>query len=110
VNKVIVFILPVILLISAGCENSSYPFEDVTDPFTFTYVLSQGGSVDLIVLNCYMNNIKTLMSDSTQTAGTYTSSWDLLDESATRVQDGLYYIRIVLDDSVIETKMYEVHK
>ncbi len=109
-SKFIVFILPVILAISAGCVDSSYPFEEVTDPFDFTYVLSQGGSVDLIVLNCYMNNVKTLLSDSTQTAGTYTSSWDLMDESTTRVQDGLYYIRIILDDTVIETKMYEVHE
>jgi hypothetical protein len=97
-------------MIFTGCNDSTYPFEQVTDEFTFTYDLPNEGVVDLIVLNCYMTDVRTLLSDSTQSSGTHSSSWDLLDESALRVPDGLYYIRIILDDDVIETQMYEVYE
>lgn len=109
-GKILLFLLPALLLVSAGCNDSTYPFEQVTDEFTFTYDLPNDGLVDLFVLNCYMNNIRTLQADSTQPSGSHSSSWDLLDSSAVRVPDGLYYIRIILDDDIIETKMYEVHK
>ena len=109
-GKFLLFLLPALLLISAGCNDSTYPFQQVTDEFTFTYDLPSDGVVDLIVLNCYMNNIRTLLADSTQASGTHSASWDLLDSSAVRVPDGLYYIRTILDDNVIETQMYEVYK
>ena len=109
-GKFLLFLLPASLLIFAGCNDSTYPFQQVTEEFTFTYDLPNEGGVDLIVLNCYMNNIRTLLTDSTQSSGSHSSSWDLLDSSAVRVPDGLYYIRIVLDDDVIETQMYEVYK
>jgi len=109
-GKILLFLLPVLLLISAGCDESIYPFQQVTEEFTFTYDLPNEGVVDLIVLNCYMNNIRTLLADSTQSSGTHSSSWELLDESAVRVPDGLYYIRIILDDEVIDTQIYEEYK
>ncbi len=109
-GKILLFLLPALLLIAAGCNDSTYPFQQVTDEFTFTYDLPSDGVVDLIVLNCYMNNIRTLLADSTQSSGSHSSSWDLLDSSAVRVPDGLYYVRIILDDDVIETQMYEVYK
>lgn len=109
-GKILMFLLPALLLISAGCDDCTYPFDQVTDEFSFTYDLPNEGVVDLIVLNCYMNNVRTLLSDTTQVSGSHTSSWDLQDESSLRVPDGLYYIRIILNDDVIETKMYEVHK
>ena len=109
-GKILLFLIPVLLLISAGCDDTTYPFDQVTDEFTFTYDLPNEGVVDLFVLNCYMNNVRTLLADSTQSSGSHSSSWDLQDESAVRVPDGLYYIRIILDDDVIETKMYEVYK
>ncbi|MCK5116064.1 MAG: hypothetical protein KAR44_05650 [Candidatus Aegiribacteria sp.] len=109
-GKILLFLLPALLLITAGCNDSTYPFQQVTDEFTFTYDLPSDGVVDLIVLNCYMNNIRTLLADSTQSSGSHSSSWDLLDENAVRVPDGLYYVRIILDNDVIETQMYEVYK
>ncbi len=108
-GKILTFLLPALLLISAGCDTTTYPFDQVTEGFTFTYDLPNEGLVDLIVLNCYMNNVRTLLADSTQSSGSHSSSWDLLDENAVRVPNGLYYIRIILDDDVIETKLYEVH-
>lgn len=83
-------LLSALLILSAGCDDSTYPFDQVTDEFTFTYDLPNEGVVDLIVLNCYMNNIRTLMSDSTQTSGNHSSSWNLKDEDGVRVSDGLY--------------------
>lgn len=109
-GKLLLFLMPALLLISAGCNDSTYPFEQVTEEFTFTYDLPNEGVVDLIVLNCYMNNIRTLLADTAQSSGSHTSSWDLLDSSAIRVPDGLYYIRIILDEDVIETQMYEVYQ
>jgi len=109
-GKALLFLMPALLLISAGCNDSTYPFQQVTDEFTFTYDLPNDGEVDLIVLNCYMNNIRTLLEDSMQSSGSHSSSWDLLDSNAVRVPDGLYYIRIMLDEDVIETQMYEVYQ
>ena len=109
-GKILLFLMPALLLMPAGCNDSTYPFEQVIDEFTFTYDLPNEGVVDLIVLNCYMNNIRTLLADSTQSSGTHSSSWDLQDENAVLVPDGLYYIRIILDDDIIETKIYEMHR
>ncbi len=103
-------ILAVFLTMFAGCADSTYPFDEVTDEFTFTYNLPADGIVDVIVLNCYMNIVRTLVSAESQTSGDYSLSWDLNDGDGSRVPDGLYYIRIKLDGNVIETKMYEVHK
>ena len=102
--------LPVALLLLAGCIDSTYPFTEVTEEFTFTYNLPEDGVVDVIVLNCYMNGVRTLVSGESQTSGDHSLSWNLNDEDGSRVPDGLYYIRIILDGNVIETKMYEVHK
>ncbi len=109
-GKILMFLLPALLLISAGCNDSTYPFDQVTEGFTFTYDLPNEGVVDLFVLNCYMNNIRILLADSAQSSGSHSSSWDLRNESGVRVTDGLYYIRIILDENVIETQMYEVYQ
>ena len=109
-GRILLFLISALLLISAGCDDSTYPFEQVTEEFTFTYDLPNEGVVDLIVLNCYMNNIRTILADTSQSSGSHSSSWDLLNESALRVPDGLYYIRIILDEDVIETQIYEVYK
>lgn len=107
------FIIAGLLFISImliGCTSSSYPFEQVTTEFTFTYELSNNGVVDVEVLNCYMKNIRTLLSDTTQVSGNHSLSWDLKDKNCVRVPEGLYYIRIILDNNVLDTKMYEVYK
>jgi len=109
-RKYLTVLLPALIVITAGCVDSSYPFEQVTDKFDFAYELPNDGTVNIIVLNCYMNNLRTLLSDTAQTSGSHSSTWNLLDENGTRVPDGLYYIRIILDDLVIETKMIEVYK
>lgn len=107
---ILTVLLSALLIISAGCDDSTYPFEQVTDEFTFTYDLPNEGVVDLIALNCYMNNVKNILSDTTQALGNHSSSWNLQDEDGVRVPDGLYYIRIILDSDVIDTKMIEVYK
>lgn len=107
-KKMLVFLLPALLLTAAGCIENTYPLNLVTEGFDYSYNLPADGVVDVIVLNCYMHNVRTLFSGSTQTAGSHTSSWDLLDDSGVRVPGGLYYIRIILDDEVIETQLYEV--
>ncbi|MCD4775498.1 MAG: hypothetical protein K8S15_05530 [Candidatus Aegiribacteria sp.] len=109
-RKTLMVLLPAILILSAGCDDSTYPFDQVTDEFTFTYDLPNDGVVNLIALNCYMKNVRTILSDTTQTSGNHSSSWNLQNENGVRIPDGLYYIRIILDDNVIETKMIEVHK
>lgn len=99
------------LVIMAGCADSTtYPFNEVTGNFSFFYNLPQEGVVDIFVLNCYLNNVRTIISNSTQTSGDHSAGWNLQDEDGQRVPDGLYYIRILLDDNVIDTIMYEVHR
>ena len=93
-----------------GCDDTSYPFDVVTAPFTFSYDLPQEGTVDVLVLNSYVVVVRTLLSDSLQSAGTHSLSWDLNDDQGNSVPDGLYYIRILLDDDIIETDMYEVYR
>lgn len=109
-NKYLAVLATATLVILAGCADSTYPFTEVTSGFTFSYDLPQEGVVDIIVLNCYMNNVRTILSNTTQSAGNHSASWDLEDEDGLRVPDGLYYIRILLDDIVIDTGMYEVHQ
>lgn len=108
--RILLVLVPAMLLLLTGCADNTYPFTEVTDEFTFTYSLPEEGVVDVIVLNCYMNNVRTLISSESQTSGEHTSSWNLQNKDGERVPDGLYYIRIILDDEVIETQMYEVHK
>ncbi len=103
-------LLAAVLLSLVACQDNMYPFDQVGDPFDFTYTLSQGGSVDILVLNSYVVTVRTLMEDSTQSQGDHTCSWDLLDADGSRVRAGLYYIRIILDDLVLETRMYEVYR
>ena len=109
-GKFSVLLLPLLLVLIPGCDDNSYPFDSVTDPFVFSYDLQESGIVDVNVLNCYVVTVRTLLSDSTQSAGVHSQMWDLLDQEGQRVPDGLYYIRIILDDEVIETQMYEVYR
>lgn len=109
-DRFIPMALSLLFIMAAGCDDSTYPFDEVTDTFTFTYELAQQGEVDIPVLNCYMNTVITLVSDSTLAAGSHSDSWDLIDQDGQRVPDGLYYIRIVLDGEVVDTQLYEVHQ
>ena len=99
-----------LILFAVGCTDNTFPFTEVTSGFTFTYNLQHEGVVDIFVLNCYMNNVRNILTGTTQAAGDHSASWDLNDEDGLRVPDGLYYIRIVLDDIVIDTGMYEVYQ
>ena len=110
-KKYLTCLLAAILLIIAGCTDSTtYPFTETTGNISFSYNLPQEGIVDIFVLNCYMNNVRTIISNSTQTSGDHSAGWNLQDEDGQRVPDGLYFIRIFLDDNVISTEMYEVHR
>ena len=102
--------LPVLLLLSAGCEDTSYPFSSVTEPFTFTYELPTGGSVDIFVLNSYLVTVRDLVSGDAMSQGSHSQSWDLADNEGERVPEGLYYIRIMLNDQLLDTLMYEVYE
>jgi flagellar hook assembly protein FlgD len=102
--------LAALLIIAAGCDDTSYPFDSVTDPFTFTYELAQDGNVDVLVLNSYVTTVRELLADSVQSAGSHSLGWDLTDDEGNRVPDGLYYVRIILDDHIVETQMYEVYQ
>lgn len=110
--RILLVVLSGVLLLIGSCGGfgSSLPFTRVTDEFSFDYALFENGIVDVIVLNSYVSDVRILISGESQTSGWHTSSWDLLDENGTRVPDGLYYIRIILNSNVIDTKMYEVHK
>ncbi len=109
VKPIIALLLFFIIFIS-GCTSSTYPFDQVTTEITFTYNLPKTGVVEVIVLNCYMKNVRTLLSETTQTSGDHSLLWNLQDEKGNRVPDGLYYIRIILDDNIFDTKIYEVYK
>jgi len=109
-RRIPLMVVPLLLALLPGCDDATYPFEEVTSAFTFQYELSQSGSVDVLVLNCYVSEVRNLLADSAQTAGMHSLSWDLQDESGNRVPDGLYYIRILLNDDIVETLMYEVHQ
>ncbi|MBD3277092.1 MAG: hypothetical protein GF388_02230 [Candidatus Aegiribacteria sp.] len=109
-ERFIPMVLSLLFIVTAACDDSTYPFDEVTDTFTFTYELPQQGEVDVPVLNCYMNTVRTLVSDSTLAAGSHTDSWDLTDQAGQRVPDGLYYIRIELGGEVVDTQLYEVHQ
>lgn len=98
-----------LIIFIAGCTSSTYPFDQVNSEFTFTYDLPETGVVNLVVLNCYMKNVRTLLYNTSQTTGNYSMTWNLRDEDGKRVPDGLYYIRIILDGNIIDTKLYEVY-
>ncbi len=107
-SKTIIALL-FLMIFLAGCTSSTYPFNQVNAEFTFTYELPESGVVDVDILNCYMKNVRTLISDTSQTTGNHSLTWDLKDENGIKVQDGLYYIRIILDSNIIDTKLYEVY-
>lgn len=98
-----------LMVLFTGCTSSSYPFDQVDTEFTFTYDLPENGVVNIVVLNCYMINVRTLLTNNYQTAGNYSLTWNLQDEDGKRVPDGLYYIRIILEGNIIDTKLYEVY-
>lgn len=98
-----------VMLLPSGCSDATYPFQQVTSGFSFTYSLPEAGSVEITVQNCYMNVVRTLVYGQQQAEGAHDSSWDLLTDGGERVADGLYYIRIELDGDVVETMMYEVY-
>ncbi len=110
--RILLIVLSGLLLLIGSCGGfgSSLPFIRVTGEFSFDYALLEDGIVDVIVLNSYMRDVRILISGESQTSGSHTSSWNLRDENGARVPDGLYYIRIILNSDIIDTRMYEVHK
>jgi len=107
-KSALLFVVTAGILVLSGCTDATFPFEQVTSEFDFSYNLPEAGVVDITVLNCYMSSIRTLVSDQQQGSGQHSSSWDLLNSDEDRVEDGLYYIRVKIDDLLLETKMYEV--
>jgi len=109
-RMVVILSLSALLALGTGCDGSSYPFDQVTDPFTFTYTLPSAGTVDVLVLNCYMTTVRTLVSGELQESGEQDSSWDLKDAQGELVPEGLYYVRVNLEGDPVGTLMYEVHR
>lgn len=108
-KSVLAFATAAVVLLPSGCSDATYPFQQVTSGFDFTYSLPTAGSVEITVQNCYMSVVRILVSSQQQSEGEHSGSWDLMTESGERVSDGLYYIRVELDGDVAETMMYEVY-
>jgi len=109
-SMAVILCLSSLLALGAGCDGSSYPFDQVTDPFTFTYTLPSAGTVDILVLNCYMSTVRTLVSGESQESGEHASGWDLQDTRGELVPEGLYYVRVWLEGEPVGTLMYEVYR
>jgi hypothetical protein len=103
-------LLPVILLLLTGCDETSYPFSSVTEPCTYYFDIPSEGVVDVIVVNSYLVTVRTLVSGETYAQGSHSGIWDLLDSAGERVPDGLYCVRVFLDGELHDTDMFEVYQ
>ena len=54
-----------------SCEDTSYPFQQISYPFTFYFELPDSGTVSVIVQNSYLVTVRELVTDEEQSAGSH---------------------------------------
>ncbi len=111
-KKVFLVFPLIVFFVLSGCDLTDYPFEEVTsDSLTIVWSIDTVGTVELLMLNCYMKTIMAFEPESNPCpAGEYNSFWNMQDSLDNRVPDGLYYFRLILDNSVIDTQLFEVYQ
>ncbi|MCK5035766.1 MAG: hypothetical protein KAS73_07740 [Candidatus Sabulitectum sp.] len=100
----------VFFLFLTSCGLTSYPFITVVDTADVDYTLDTGGTVDVIVENSYMTNVRNLVESEEQAAGTHTVTWDLLDHNGEYPGDGLYTVEVFLNEERVFVQILEVVK
>lgn len=107
--KFTVFSASFLLLLLASC-NSGLPLSSATESVTIEYELSSSGTVDILVSNSLMENVKTLLEGQEQQAGVHTVVWDLTDDEEERVENGLYTVEVYLNGERVHVEVLEVYE
>ncbi|MBN1434953.1 hypothetical protein JW921_09345 [Candidatus Fermentibacterales bacterium] len=97
-------------LLILACEDATYPFQQVSGPFDFYYVLPDSGLVSVTAVNSYLVQVRWLIENETQDQGDHSVYWDLLDDDQQVIENGLYFIRVYLDGDKILTSLFEVSR
>lgn len=94
-------------LLTAGVENGIAAWNQ-PNPFnagtTITYLMSEGGSVDLIVYNILGQEVATLVN-ADQEAGQYTITWNGRNAAGDEVSSGMYLYRLQVGELSLVRKM-----
>ncbi len=112
-NKIFLLLPVIIFIVLSGCDLDDYPFLEVTgDSLEIEWSIDTEGSVDLLMLNCYMSTVRTFepTEGNPCPAGDYSTFWDMTDSTGNRVIDGLYYFRVMLDGTIVDTQLFEVYQ
>lgn len=81
-------------------QNYPNPFNPVT---TINYSLSKNGIVNLTVFDITGKAIRTLVNIN-QSKGSYSLVWNGMDNSGNNVSSGVYFYRLQINNSFIDTK------
>lgn len=76
-------------------QNYPNPFNPVT---TIKYSLSKSGNVSLQIFDITGKAIRTLV-DRVQSSGSYTSVWNGFDNNGNKVSSGVYFYRLIVNES-----------
>lgn len=108
-SRFVIFPVSILILLSASC-NSGLPLSSATENVTIEYELPSSGTVDILVSNNLMQNVRTLLEGQEQQAGTHSVVWDLTDDDGERVEDGLYTVEVYLDGERVHVEVLEVYE
>jgi flagellar hook assembly protein FlgD len=101
-------IIAVMMLTATGCDEVYYPFETTSGPIDIGYELASSSVVTVLVRNCYLVVVRTLIDSESQASGSHTVNWDLTDDAGDLVENGLYTVEVYGDGIRVDVQLIEV--
>ena len=83
-------------------QNYPNPFNPTT---TINYNLSIPSNVKMVIYNALGQQVKVLVNNQSQKAGSYSVQWDGKDDSGNVVSSGIYFYRLDSDNLTMSKKM-----
>jgi len=94
----------------SGCDDMYYPFIVANGTIDIQYELASSGSVTVLIENCYLYTVRTLVDSQSQEAGSHTVTWDLTDDEGEFVENGLYTVEVYRDGDRVFVQVVEVDR
>ncbi len=97
-TKYNLFVLAITCFLLVGCETTFMePIQSGT--LTIEFDLYEDAIVTLTIENCYSAVIVFLFNHVECFSGSNAVTWDCRDEHGKEVIDGIYFIRLIIEDS-----------
>lgn len=103
-------VVAILMIAASGCDDAYYPFITANGTIDIQYELASSGSVTILIENCYLNTVRTLVDSQNQEAGSHTVTWDLMDDEGEFVENGLYTVEVYRDGSRVFVQVVEVDR